>query len=77
MISRSMGRLGDLGQVRVWKPGGVGGLRQAARTLPAGEVQGGAQRKSLCPALCIPGGLRLAEAQHVAYLSSFTLGHAK
>lgn len=65
-----------MGQVRGWKPAGmgVGGLRQGAWTLPAREVQGGAQRRSLCPALSIPGGPRSAEAQHVAYLSSFTLG---
>lgn len=67
------GEMGDTGQVRGWKPGGVGGLRQGAQTLPAGDVQGGAQRRSLCPAPSIPGGPRSAEDQHVAYLSSFTL----
>lgn len=38
-----------MGQVRGWKPGGVGGLRQGARTLPAGEVQGGGSEKVPVP----------------------------
>lgn len=35
-----------MGQVRCWKPEGVGGLRQGARALAAWDVQGGAQRRS-------------------------------